>query len=173
MSWLVTVLHSITESPPSRNTSGVTASAHIRTRGGCSYGWEEGLFLCRSAAPVRKGARVYGICGGGSYGREGGQVLGGGPAWVRKGASMYRICGGCSYGREEGLFLCRSTASVRTGRARIRTRGGCSYGREEGCTFVGAPPRCEPRGHPSPVIGASYGVHCSKSPAGRVQSGFQ
>src|SRR5690554_7518888 len=38
---------------------------------------------------------------------------------------------------------------------------------------VGAPPRCEPRGHPSPVIGAFYGVHCSKSPAGRVQSGFQ
>src|SRR5690554_6356491 len=41
------------------------------------------------------------------------------------------------------------------------------------CFFVGAPPRCEPRGHPSPVIGAFYGVHCSKSPAGRVQSGFQ
>src|SRR5690606_21169540 len=114
-----------------------------------------------------------------------------------------RTRGGCSYGWEEGLFLCRSTASVRTGRARIRTRGGCSYGREEGCFCVGAPPRCEPgghafapgagaptirgrgcfcvgapprcepRGHPSPVIGAFYGVHCSKSPAGRVQSGFQ
>src|SRR5690606_1499025 len=41
------------------------------------------------------------------------------------------------------------------------------------CFCVGAPPRCEPRGHPSPVIGASYGGHCSKSPAGRVQSGFQ
>src|SRR5690554_7853254 len=53
ISWLVTVLHSITESPPSRNTSGITASAHIRTRGGCSYDSGEGLFLCRSTAPVR------------------------------------------------------------------------------------------------------------------------
>src|SRR5690606_30257803 len=84
ISWLVTVLHSITESPPSRNTSGITASAHIRTRGGCSYDPREGLFLCRSTASVRTGrARI-------------------------------RTRGGCSYGREEGLFLCRSTASVRT-----------------------------------------------------------
>src|SRR5690554_4831459 len=84
ISWLVTVLHSITESPPSRNTSGITASAHIRTRGGCSYD------------------------------------------------------------PREDLFFCRSTASVRNAGARSL-----------------------------PVIGAFYGVHCSKSPAGRVQSGFQ
>src|SRR5690554_5139852 len=57
---------------------------------------------------------------------------------------MYRTRGGCSYDSGEGLFLCRSTAPVRNAGARTL-----------------------------PVIRAFYGVHCSKSPAGRVQSGFQ
>src|SRR5690606_5588186 len=59
------------------------------------------------------------------------------------------------------------------GRACIASAAGAPTVGRRGCFCVGAPPRCEPRGHPSPVIGVFYGVHCSKSPAGRVQSGFQ
>src|SRR5690606_21039327 len=131
ISWLVTVLHSITESPPSRNTSGVTASAHIRTRGGCSYGWEEGLFLCRSTAPVRTGRARIRTRGGCSYGREEGLFCVGAPPRCEWGGHISHP-GRVLLRPGEGLFLCRSTASVRTGRARIRTRGGCSYDSGEG-----------------------------------------
>src|SRR5690554_4878281 len=114
-----------------------------RTRGGCSYDSGEGLFLCRSTAPVRKGASMYRICGGCSYGREEGCTFVGAPPRCEW-RGIYRTRGGCSYDSGVGLFLCRSTAPVRTAWTPSLS-----------------------------VIGASYGVHCSKSPAGRVQSGFQ
>src|SRR5690606_12659864 len=142
------------------------------TRGGCSYGWEEGLFLCRSTAPVRTGRAC--IAPGAGAPTIRGRVcfcVGAPPRCEWRG--IYRTRGGCSYDSGEGLFLCRSTAPVRTGRACIAPGAGAPTIRGRVCFCVGAPPRCEPRGHPSPVIGASYGGHCSKSPAGRVQSGFQ
>src|SRR5690606_1457426 len=57
---------------------------------------------------------------------------------------IYRTRGGCSYDSGEGLYFCRSTAPVRTAWTPSLS-----------------------------VIGASYGGHCIKSPARRVQSGFQ
>src|SRR5690606_5281776 len=78
------------------------------------------------------------------------------PQYLRR----HRLCTYSHPGRVllrpgEDLFLCRSTAPVRKGASMYRICGGCSYGREEGCTFVGAPPRCEPGGHAfAPAAGA-------------------
>src|SRR5690554_2586567 len=97
-----------------RSTASVrTGRARIRTRGGCSYGWEEGLF-CVGAPPrcdwgghISHPKRVLLRPGEGRF-------LCRSTASVRTGRARIRTRGGCSYDSGEGLFLCRSTAPVRT-----------------------------------------------------------